>query len=247
MNRHKITVITVVYNSENLLEKTILSVVNQSYPLVEYIIIDGGSVDRSIEIIKKYEKDIATWVTEPDNGIYHAMNKGVKKATGDWVCFLNSGDAFVDDSTLQKVADGILQNPDAEIVYGNIFTENKDGSFREREAGQPGNKHRMYFCHQSAFTKTEILKAHPFDERHKLSADLKFFKECYYSSCRFVKLDFPVVYYDTSGISNTHREIGLRDNIAVIREIDRGISKLHFLLRLYFVIYWRKLTKKSER
>ena len=95
-----ITVVTVVYNDVKHIEDTILSVVNQTYPNIEYIIIDGGSTDGTVDIIKKYADHIAYWVSEPDKGIYDAMNKGLKKATGEWVNFMNSGDCFAQSKTL---------------------------------------------------------------------------------------------------------------------------------------------------
>ena len=242
-----ITIVTVVYNGIATLEKTIQCVLNQNYTNIEYIIIDGGSTDGSVDIIKKYESRLSEWKSEKDNGIYHAMNKGIQMASGEWICFLNSGDVFVDSSTLIQVVEKIISSEETDIVYGNILVKKADGEFKERIAKAPCNIHRMYFCHQSAFVKTSLLRKYLFDEKHKLSADLKFFKQCYHDGHKFLPLSFPVVIYDTSGISNTNREAGLRDNIAVIKEVDKGIKRYQFILRLYFVVYWRRLTGKSKQ
>jgi glycosyltransferase involved in cell wall biosynthesis len=239
-----VTVVTVVYNGAETLEKTIQSVIKQTYASVEYIVIDGASTDGSVDIIKNYEMKITEWLSEKDTGIYNAMNKGIKLATGEWICFLNCGDVFVDNQVIQRIADNI-QSSNPDIIYGNILIEQRDGTFYERVAKEPCNIHRMHFCHQSAFVKTELLRNYPFDERHKLSADLKFFKQCYYDKRTFVHANFPVVVYDTSGVSNVQRNKGLRDNIAVIREVDKGFNKYLFFLRLYFVIYWRMLNGKK--
>jgi glycosyltransferase involved in cell wall biosynthesis len=247
MNQHAsplITVITVNYNHAGALEKTIQSVVAQTCASVEYIVIDGASTDGSTGIIKKYESKITNWLSEKDTGIYNAMNKGIGKASGEWICFLNSGDTFVDPQTIQRIVDKI-QYSQPDIIYGNILIEQQDGVLKERIAREPCNIHRMHFCHQSAFVKTALLRKYLFDEKHKMSADLKFFKQCYYNQSTFVHVDFPVVIYDTSGISNVQRRKGLWDNIAVIKEVDRGIDKYLFLLLLYFVIYWRMLTGKK--
>ncbi len=241
-----ITVITVVRNSARLLEKTIQSVIGQSFPSVEYIIVDGASTDGTADIIKKYEPSLAKWVSEKDNGIYHAMNKGVSMAGGTYICFMNSGDVFADDRTLEKVVAGMDETHDADIYYGNILVKTGENELKERIATAPCNKHRMFFCHQSAFVRIELLRKYPFDEKYKMSADLKFFKQCYYNRRRFVHLDFPVVVYDTSGISHTNRIAGLRENIAVIREMDHGCNKFQFMLRLYYVIWWLKLTGKRS-
>ncbi|MDR0232455.1 MAG: glycosyltransferase [Dysgonamonadaceae bacterium] len=238
-----ITVITVVYNGLNTIEKTIQSVLEQEYP-VEYIIVDGDSSDGTVDIIKQYEKHLTAWVSEKDTGIYDAMNKGTEMASGKWICFLNSGDVFADKYVTQIVAETIKSNNEPDILYGNILVEKSDHTLKERIAKEPCNLHRMYFCHQAAFTEKTLLKTFPFDIKHKMSADLKFFKECYYNGCRFVHLNMPLVIYDTAGISNINREAGLRDNIAIINAVDRGIQKYLFLLRLYFVIYWRKLNGK---
>jgi glycosyltransferase involved in cell wall biosynthesis len=241
-----ITVITVNYNHSDLLEKTIQSVINQNYA-VEYIVIDGGSTDDSLQMIKNYESHIH-WVSEKDTGIYNAMNKGIQRATGEWICFLNSGDIFVDSESLGKIAEGINSSDEKpDIVYGNILIRKGDGTYWEKVAKEPCNLHRMFFCHQSAFVQTEILRKYRFDEHYKMSADLKFFKQCYRDKYRFRHLNFPVVIYDTSGISNIDREKGLRENIAVIKEMDKGFEKLLFLARIYFVIYWRKLTHKAKK
>ncbi|MDR2691579.1 MAG: glycosyltransferase [Dysgonamonadaceae bacterium] len=240
-----ITVVTVNYNNLEALEKTIQNVIAQTYRPIEYIVIDGASTDGSVDIIKKYESKITDWFSEKDAGIYNAMNKGIERANGEWICFLNCGDVFVDNQTVQRIVDH-LQSSDADIVYGNIFVEQQDGTMKERIAREPCNIHRMHFCHQSAFVKTVLLRNYLFDESHKMSADLKFFKQCHYDKRKFVHVNFPIVIYDTSGISNVQRQKGLRDNIAVIKEIDKGLDKYLFLFRLYFVIYWRMITGKIK-
>jgi len=225
------------------LEKTIQSVAGQDYGNVEYLVIDGGSTDGSVDVIRQYSPVISRWISEKDDGIYSAMNKGVQIATGEWVCFLNAGDVFVNSGIISQVAKAISEQ--ADVIYGNILVYKKADELVERIAQSPRNSHRMYFCHQSAFVRLDLLRQYPFDEKHKLSADLKFFKQCRNNNIRFMQLNFPIVIYDRSGISNTNRELGLRDNLSVIKETDRGWEKYKFLLRLYFVIYWRKLTAKQ--
>ncbi|GHV66537.1 hypothetical protein FACS1894199_10170 [Bacteroidia bacterium] len=240
----QITVVTVTFNAAAVLEKTMLSVINQTYAPVEYIVIDGCSTDGSVEIIKKYEDRLSYWISEPDRGMYDAMNKGIDKASGEWICFLNSGDTFVDNQSVEKIASE-LQSSDIQsldIIYGNILIENADGSYREKIAKEPCNIHRMYFCHQAAFTKTSLLKIYNFDETYKLSADLKFFKQCYYARKHFLHASFPVSVYDMNGLSNINRQAGLLDNIKVIKAIDKGWSKYRFIFKLQCVIWWQKLT-----
>lgn len=114
-----ISVVTVSYNAATTIEQTILSVLNQTYDNVEYIIIDGGSTDGTVDIIKKYADKIAYWVSEPDNGIYDAMNKGVLASTGEWLIFMNAGDTFFNENVLEKMVKHL--NDKFRILRGNII------------------------------------------------------------------------------------------------------------------------------
>ncbi|MDR2148721.1 MAG: glycosyltransferase [Tannerella sp.] len=241
-----VTIITVVLNAKTNLKKTVCSVAEQDYPKIEYLVIDGGSTDGSLDVIRDYHPAvISKWLSEKDDGIYSAMNKAGRMASGEWICFLNAGDVFVDSTIVGKVVETIQLQPEQPgIVYGNILIQKSPEEFMERQAQSPRNSHRMYFCHQSAFVRQSLVRQYPYDEHYKLSADLKFFKQCFYGNKRFVQFDFPVVIYDLSGLSNTERERGLRENIAVVKEMDSGWQKFGFLLRLYFVIYWRRLSGK---
>jgi len=244
-----ITIITVVLNAKTNLEKTIRSVAEQDYPEFEYIVVDGGSTDGSVDVIRQFHPSvISKWLSEKDEGIYSAMNKGVKMASGSRVCFLNAGDVFADSAIIRKIAEVVHRSQDQpDIVYGNILVWKRGlNRFVERIAQSPRNSHRMYFCHQSAFVRLALLRQYPFDERYRLSADLKFFKQCRLDGKQFFQLNFPIVIYDTFGLSNTDRERGLRENISVVKEMDRGLEKYKFLFRLYFVIYMRKLFRKHK-
>ena len=115
-----ISIVTVSYNAVLTIEQTILSVINQTYPNVEYIIIDGGSTDGTVDIIKKYEDKIAYWVSEPDKGIYDAMNKGVVVATGEWINFMNAGDIFTDGDVIDKLFHQNIIINRVGIVFGDV-------------------------------------------------------------------------------------------------------------------------------
>jgi len=123
-----ISVITVVFNGENDLEQTIKSVINQTYNNIEYIVIDGGSTDDTLSIIKKYEDKINYWVSEDDNGIYDAMNKGVGLAQGEWLCFINSGDIFISQNTLFDLAYA-LKDGSKLFIYSNGTVSNRTGTY----------------------------------------------------------------------------------------------------------------------
>jgi len=124
LNYPKISIVTPSYNQAQFLEKTILSVLNQNYPNLEYIIIDGSSTDGSVEIIKKYEKYLAYWVSEKDKGQTQAINKGFQKSTGEIIAWLNSDDTYLPE-TFYNVAESFKQNPEADLIFGNIYFINE--------------------------------------------------------------------------------------------------------------------------
>ena len=220
-----VTIITVCRNHAQELERTIRSVESQTWQEKEYLVIDGASTDDSLDVIKAHEASITRWVSEPDQGIYDAMNKGVKMAQGEWVIFMNAGDTFAGDDTLQRVVGNPL---DADVIYGDVI---KGELVKKAEA--PRNAHRMFYCHQSAFVRTSCLREYPFDIRHRMSADFKQVKQLFLSGKRFRQLDFPVANFDTQGVSNRNRSAGLYDNIQVIRETDRLWEQVRLLPRLW--------------
>lgn len=126
MNYPKFTVVTPTYNQGQFIEKTIDSVLSQGYPNLEFIIIDGGSKDNTVEIIKKYERHLAYWVSEPDRGQSHAINKGMDKATGDYLTWLNSDDCYL-PGALQKMNDLFVENPEVGMVVGIGRMINQEG------------------------------------------------------------------------------------------------------------------------
>lgn len=168
----KVSVITVCFNSVNTIEKTIKSVLKQNIEYLEYIIIDGNSTDGTKEIIKEYEKDISYWVSEPDEGLFYAMNKGIDKATGDIVAILNSDD-YYEDGTLKKVIE-YFQNNNIDILAGNEYVIGKKG---KREAKFQYNSmneihKRIIFMHPAFFVKRQCYKEiGKFNTTYKLSAD----------------------------------------------------------------------------
>ena len=231
-----VTIITVCRNHAKELERTIRSVECQIWQEKEYLVIDGASTDDTQNVIKAHEASITRWVSEPDQGIYDAMNKGVRMAQGEWVIFMNAGDTFVSDDTLQRVF-GSPQ--DADVIYGDVI---KGEVVKKAEA--PRNAHRMFYCHQSAFVKTSCLREYPFDIGHRMSADFKQVKQLYLSGKRFRQLDFPVANFDTQGVSNRNRSAGLYDNIQVIRETDSLWEQARLLPRLYFTYLLCKIRGK---
>lgn len=239
------SIVTVTYNCEDLIENTMQSVFCQTYAGYEYIIVDGGSTDRTTAIVRQYEKKLSVFISEKDRGIYDAMNKGARLAKGKWILFLNSGDVLADASILEKVARRTAATT-SDIVYGDMYLR-KNGHLIVREALEPANRHRMYFCHQSAFTRTRLMQTIPFDLQFKLAGDYCFFKQCYLRGYRFEHISEPWAIYDVSGISTRNRLAVLTENIRIVKRFDKGITRLIHLVRLYFVVTILKIKGKSRR
>ena len=173
----KFSVITVCYNAQATLEDTIQSVIAQTYHHVEYIIVDGASKDRTLSIINRYRDRITTVVSEPDKGLYDAMNKGLRLATGDYVCFLNAGDSFHEDDTLQQMVHSLRELTELpDVLYGETALVDAEGPFvRMRRLQAPEHltwhsfRQGMLVCHQAFFAKRTL--AEPYDLRYRFSAD----------------------------------------------------------------------------
>ena len=194
-----ISVITVVFNGENSLEKTIKSVISQSYDHVEYIIIDGGSTDGTVDIIKRYEDQIDYWISEKDEGIYDAMNKGIRQATGDWVNFMNAGDAFVSRDVLNSVDFTALS--EYALIYGNRIQEGISGTPKNIAALEAGVIHAN---HQSMFFNSRMLKDELYyDTRYKIYADYELVNRIYLKFPELMRyIDVDIADFEPGGVSS---------------------------------------------
>ena len=123
----KVSMITVCFNSKDIIEEAIKSVLSQSYKNIEYIIVDGGSTDGTVDAIKKYDKYISKWISEPDNGIYDAMNKGLKLATGNIIGFLNADDFYADNGAIESVVNTIKEK-DVDCLWGDLVYVNRENT-----------------------------------------------------------------------------------------------------------------------
>ena len=200
-NSPLISIITVCYNAAKTVENTILSVLNQTYPNIEYIIIDGGSTDGTLDIIKKYQDKITYWVSEPDKGIYDAMNKGTLKATGEWLNFMNAGDTFYDEQVLEKVfKDKDWSNTD--VIYGDVDIEYPKKIKLKKPLSLKKIEQQMVFCHQGSFVKTVLQKQYLFNLTYKISADYDFFHQLYIKGKHFHYLSFVISKFLFGGLSS---------------------------------------------
>lgn len=209
MVHNKVTVVTVVFNNVRHIEATIQSVVNQTYPNIEYIIIDGGSTDGTVDLIKKYEDRLAYWVSEPDKGIYDAMNKGIDKATGSWMIFMNSGDRFTNEEVLTTVFSTPQQ---ADILYGDAIMEYPSFQTIFKKNPLTSMWKRAPFCHQASFIKTNLLKEWKYDTQYKIGADHDFFFKAYIHNKTFHYINLPICFFDgREGATKQNIVLGIRE------------------------------------
>lgn len=198
-----VSIITVVYNNVTEIEQTILSVLDQTYSNIEYIIIDGGSTDGTVNCIEKYSSRISYWISESDGGVYDAMNKGILKASGEWINFMNSGDIFNKKSTLTDFFNYKIDNTD--VIYGDTLIRRKR-HLKVRYGEWKGEKFTG-LCHQSVFVRTDIMKQYKFESKYKLAADFEFLYKLFVGGYRFQYLPVIVSVYDVShGLSTDNRE-----------------------------------------
>lgn len=211
----RFSVITVCYNDKTGLENTIKSVIKQTSSNFEYIIIDGASTDGSIDIIKKYRRHINYWISEPDNGVYSAMNKGIKVAKGEYTIFMNSGDIFYTNDVLEKI-DALNIESDLAVGRANMIKNGKVISSVE-----PPQEIMLGFwiyhsvIHQAAFMRTSMLKEKLYDENLKIVSDWKYmFEEYITRQYTYTAIPITICCYDTSGISsNNERRIHERHKV----------------------------------
>lgn len=243
MSNPLISLITVCYNAEHLMAETLQSAINQSYKNIELVIVDGGSKDNTVNVAKQFLPHIGTLISEPDKGIYDAMNKGIKASKGEWLYFLNAGDSFFDDNVLadlfnQKDLSGV------DFIYSKMQTINEPTGVNY-VGGHKVKFSDFYFkypiCHQTTFTRKTVFDYMPYlDASLKIMADNKwqmtFFKR-YENKALFV--DRVVAFYDIQGASYHKRMKGYREYLGYIGKL----LPLHVFLAnlLLYPVIWAKV------
>lgn len=184
----RITVVTVSFNARVVIGKTLASVAGQTYPGLDYVVIDGGSTDGTQDVIEPFRDRISHYVSERDGGIYFGMNKGIEAASGDWLLFMNAGDIFADERVLEDVAAFIGEHPEADVVYGDTLHIREYGTYPVQ-----GNAERltraMSISHQATFVRTTLLKEHPFETRYRYAADYEQISSLYLEGRHFLHMD----------------------------------------------------------
>lgn len=200
MYKPKISVITVVYNRVKTIEQLLMSVIDQTYDNIEFIIVDGGSTDGTIDIIKKYEYGITKWISEPDEGIYNAFNKGWRMATGDYVEFIGSDDALAGREAIKNIIHHFYDYPD--ILSCNEYmvypATGRQKLYDNENARNKKNYQGGMVGHAALFAKRELFEKYPFDEKYKIVSDYKFFLQCYFDEdVRIKYVDDVVAFFET--------------------------------------------------
>ena len=201
---YKISIITPVLNQAQLLEKCIFSVISQVYHNIEYIIIDGGSIDGTLEIIKKYGSKISYFVSEPDEGIYDAINKGIKKATGDWIYILGADDSLTGNNILSEVfSDKRIENENPDLILCNLFVPNQNRkiiySLDLESLLKNGISQQAVIYNKNIFEKLGY-----FDIRYKISADSIFHWKALHEKYKWLLMDKTICNFSDRGISSSY-------------------------------------------
>ncbi len=245
----KISIITVIYNAEKYIEETMQSVFNQTYKNIEYIIIDGGSTDKSMEIVNKYKERIDIIMSESDKGIYDAMNKGIKLASGDIINLLNAGDLYSNDECVSIVMQ-LFNNSTTSCVYGKARVICEDGMPLKRNGKEVilGNLNFgfMKLSHQALFYKKSLHKLVGFyDLKFKLVADRHFMAKVHFiEKIKFEYLDKVLIISLHGGASND-RFLRLKEDLKLHNEIE-GIkvdSYINYIIK-YVYTYWLIIRKQ---
>lgn len=249
MKKKIFSIITVTYNAEDVLERTILSVISQLYRDIEYIIIDGNSSDRTVDIIKEYKNRISYWISEPDKGLYDAMNKGLQAATGDYVWFLNAGDVFKTENTISELANIAVQSSIPDILYGETDLIDSEGRIiGSRRLKIPDHltwksfKKGMLVSHQAFVVKRTIAPL--YDLQYRFSSDFDWCIKCMKQAENIVNSRLTLVDYLYEGLTTSNRAASLKERYAIMCKyygtFATSIWHLWFAVRFY----WAKMTKK---
>ena len=250
------SIITITYNAERVLEQTILSVIGQSYANIEYIIIDGASSDRTIDIAESYRAKINSperfeIISEPDKGLYDAMNKGLRRANGGYVCFLNAGDTFKGENTVAEIAEIAEKNMAPDIIYGETDLIDSNGDiFAERRLKTPERltwksfKMGMLVCHQAFIVKRSI--AEKYDLQYRFSADFDWCIRCMKKAKTIINSKLKIINYQYEGTTTSNRKASLKERYNIMCKyygvFPTQIRHLWFAVRFY----WAKIFSNNS-
>tara|TARA_E500000178_G_scaffold81156_1_gene79427 strand:+ start:2897 stop:3676 length:780 start_codon:yes stop_codon:yes gene_type:complete len=237
-----ISVIVVSLNTKDDFIKTINSILSQTKK-VEIIVVDGESTDGTIEEIKKISKYLNKIIVEKDEGIYFAMNKGIRMASSEWVYFLNSGDIFFENTTVENIMNTLIKNREADVVIGNSLVKKKKYLVKSPRTEMNNNTVSSCFSHQSTFVKKDLLKQYPFNTKYKFASDFDFYLKLFKFNKKFCYVDQFISINKYGGISDINRiKVYLEfKNVIFTRNYNFfNISKINGLI---FINFLKKIIK----
>lgn len=236
---NSLTVITVTYNAEQTLDRTLKSVREQTYPRIDHVIVDGGSTDGTVDLIRRHATDRTTWISEPDKGLYDAMNKAMERSKGDYLCFLNAGDTFHESDTVEKMMQSFNPALPPDILYGETAIVDNDGRFLHmRRLSAPERltwksfKQGMLVCHQAFIVKREL--AEPYDLAYRFSSDFDWAIRLMKKTHHIHNTRRVLINYLNEGLTTTHREASLKERYHIMAKHYGHVSTL--LHHAWFVV-----------
>lgn len=237
----KVSVITVVYNDIKHIESTIKNVLNQDYKNLEYIIVDGGSTDGTLDIIKKYEYKITRFISEPDSGLYDAMNKGTRLASGEWIIFRNSGDYFIGHNAISSTFQEYIDRGEG-LICGKIRMYNQYGykDFEVPLLTQNSYWDGMPFWHPSTYIRRSLQLVEPYDVHYRNSADFKFFLKCLNDGVKYKLVDQTISLFNTiEGTTADNYIRTLNNNLEIFKELgaDSYYIRRYKIMIIKYEIY----------
>ena len=229
VNRKSISIVIVSLNTKKKFLKTIKSVQKQAFKSYEIIIVDGKSTDGTVNEIKKLNDKKVKYIIQKDKGIYDAMNKGIRIASGKWIIFLNSGDTFNCPKILQNIFKKKVSHYD--VIYSDTIVVTKDLSYKVKGKNFTKKTIIMPFCHQSTIVKAQHLKNNKFDLNYKLSSDFNFFLESFSKKLKFYKYSQAISKVEANGKSDLNRQEVFSENIKIF--LNKGFY--YKILQLFFI------------
>lgn len=235
----RITIVTVTYNCVNVIERTIRNVLKQTYSNLEYIIIDGASTDGTKELIEKYATYLAYWTSEPDGGIYEAMNKAIVKATGEWIIFRNAGDYFFSSTTIADVFSWYNDNGEA-FITGGTRTFEHDGYYDYYYSPFIDDFWcRNYVSHPATFIRMTVQKTMPYTTNLRIAADYEFFCKVRLQRGGFCCYPRVIALFDgATGISSSNKRLAYKEKVIVAKRLHATshiIQKLKIQYRRFIL------------
>jgi glycosyltransferase involved in cell wall biosynthesis len=229
----RISVITVTLNAAATFSETSQSILDQDYPDLEWIVVDGGSVDGTVDMIRAVSDRVNRWITEPDKGLYDAMNKGIGMATGTWINFMNAGDTFASQTVISDIFRKEIV--DAEIIYGGCMIR-YPGLLAWKAAGEPERfPKEMPVCHQSVFIRTQVVRSCLFDLQFPIGADYHQLARLFASGKRFHRMEIPIAIYDIRGNSNKKMVASACEHYRIARQVF-GLSWMAHITHIFFIM-----------